>query len=90
LQCVADRAVALVASEEAVEDLAAGVADGVEGSPHGQRVVEAGERGIRFLLVSGKPLQEPVAWYGPIVMNTREELEQAYRELEQGTFIQKE
>src|SRR5438477_5944227 len=53
-------------------------------------VVEAGERGIRFLLVSGKPLQEPVAWYGPIVMNTREELEQAYRELEQGTFIQKE
>src|SRR5437667_5439774 len=53
-------------------------------------VVEAGEQGIRFLLVSGKPIEEPVAWYGPIVMNTREELEQAYRELEQGTFIQKE
>ena len=50
-------------------------------------VVETGEQGIRFLLVSGKPIQEPVAWYGPIVMNTREELEKAYQELEQGTFI---
>jgi hypothetical protein len=53
-------------------------------------VVQAGEHGIRFLLVSGKPIQEPVAWYGPIVMNTRSELEQAYRELEQGTFIRQE
>jgi hypothetical protein len=53
-------------------------------------VVQAGEQGIRFLLVSGKPIQEPVAWYGPIVMNTRSELEQAYRELEQGTFIRSE
>jgi quercetin 2,3-dioxygenase len=50
-------------------------------------VVQAGERGIRFLLVSGRPIEEPVAWYGPIVMNTRAELLQAYRELEQGTFI---
>jgi redox-sensitive bicupin YhaK (pirin superfamily) len=50
-------------------------------------VVEAGERGIRFLLVSGRPLEEPVAWYGPIVMNTREELRQAVRELNEGTFI---
>jgi len=49
--------------------------------------VQAGERGIRFLLVSGKPLEEPVAWYGPIVMNTEEELRQAYDELEEGTFI---
>ncbi|HXV85177.1 MAG TPA: pirin family protein, partial [Gemmatimonadales bacterium] len=49
--------------------------------------VQAGERGIRFLLVSGRPLQEPVAWYGPIVMNTPEELRQAYDELKQGTFI---
>ena len=49
--------------------------------------VEAGEEGLRFLLVSGKPLEEPVAWYGPIVMNTRDELRQAYRELESGTFI---
>src|SRR6516164_6004542 len=39
--------------------------------------VQAGERGIRFLLVSGKPIEEPVAWYGPIVMNTRTQLEQA-------------
>ena len=50
-------------------------------------VVQAGDRGIRFLLVSGKPLEEPVAWYGPIVMNTRDELRQAAAELQQGTFI---
>lgn len=50
-------------------------------------VVQAGEHGIRFLLVSGRPLREPVAWYGPIVMNTRDELRQAYAELRQGTFI---
>jgi redox-sensitive bicupin YhaK (pirin superfamily) len=52
-------------------------------------VVQAGEMGIRFLLVSGKPIEEPVAWYGPIVMNTEAELQQAYDELRQGTFIQK-
>jgi redox-sensitive bicupin YhaK (pirin superfamily) len=50
-------------------------------------VVQAGDEGIRFLLVSGRPIEEPVAWYGPIVMNTREELEQAYAELQAGTFI---
>ena len=50
-------------------------------------VVQAGERGIRFLLVSGKPIQEPVAWYGPIVMNTEAELQTAFRELRDGTFI---
>jgi redox-sensitive bicupin YhaK (pirin superfamily) len=50
-------------------------------------VVQAGDQGIRFLLVSGKPIEEPVAWYGPIVMNTREELHQAVRELQEGTFI---
>jgi redox-sensitive bicupin YhaK (pirin superfamily) len=49
--------------------------------------VRAGEHGIRFLLVSGKPLEEPVAWYGPIVMNTREELRQAFAEFEAGTFL---
>jgi redox-sensitive bicupin YhaK (pirin superfamily) len=49
--------------------------------------VQAGERGIRFLLVSGKPIEEPVAWYGPIVMNTRVELEQAIAELRNGSFI---
>jgi len=49
--------------------------------------VQAGERGIRFLLVSGKPIQEPVAWYGPIVMNTQEQLQQAVSELRAGTFI---
>jgi len=50
-------------------------------------VVQAGAEGIRFLLVSGKPLQEPVAWYGPIVMNTQAELQQAMKELQNGTFI---
>jgi redox-sensitive bicupin YhaK (pirin superfamily) len=50
-------------------------------------VVQAGEEGIRFLLVSGRPLEEPVAWYGPIVMNTREELSTALRELNTGAFI---
>ena len=49
--------------------------------------VEAGERGIRFLLVSGKPLAEPVAWYGPIVMNTEAELRRAWAELRAGTFL---
>jgi hypothetical protein len=49
--------------------------------------VQAGDEGIRFLLVSGKPLEEPVAWYGPIVMNTDEEIRQAYAELRAGTFI---
>jgi redox-sensitive bicupin YhaK (pirin superfamily) len=52
--------------------------------------VQAGEKGIRFLLVSGKPLEEPVAWAGPIVMNTRDELRQAYAELQAGTFIRRE
>ncbi|MCB1220140.1 MAG: pirin family protein [Planctomycetales bacterium] len=50
-------------------------------------VVTAGEQGIRFLLVSGRPLREPVAWHGPIVMNRPEELRQAYQELQDGTFI---
>jgi len=49
--------------------------------------VQAGDDGIRFLLVSGRPLKEPVAWYGPIVMNTQQELQQAFRELQQGTFL---
>jgi redox-sensitive bicupin YhaK (pirin superfamily) len=51
--------------------------------------VQAGSEGIRFLLVSGKPLEEPVAWYGPIVMNTQEQLQQAFTELEKGTFLKK-
>jgi len=52
-------------------------------------VVQAGDDGIRFLLVSGKPLEEPVAWYGPIVMNTQEQLQQAFEELQEGTFLEK-
>jgi len=50
-------------------------------------VVQAGDEGIRFLLVSGKPIEEPVAWYGPIVMNTQEQLRQAMEELQTGAFI---
>ncbi|HAL56419.1 MAG TPA: hypothetical protein DCP63_08090 [Bacteroidetes bacterium] len=51
--------------------------------------VQAGDAGIRFLLVSGRPLKEPVAWQGPIVMNNEDELRQAYAELRDGTFIKK-
>jgi redox-sensitive bicupin YhaK (pirin superfamily) len=50
-------------------------------------VVQAGDEGVRFLLVSGKPIEEPVAWYGPIVMNSTDELRRAYEELRDGTFI---
>lgn len=52
--------------------------------------VQAGDEGARFLLVSGAPLREPVAWYGPIVMNTQAELKQAFDELEKGTFLRTE
>ncbi len=50
-------------------------------------MVRAGEQGLRFLLATGKPLGEPVAWHGPIVMNTPEEIQQAMRDLENGTFV---
>ena len=49
--------------------------------------VQAGEEGVRFLLISGAPIEEPVAWHGPIVMNTQEELRTAMMELRNGTFI---
>ena len=49
----------------------------------------SGKSGCRFLFFSGKPLREPIAWGGPIVMNTQEELEQAFSEYQQGTFIRK-
>jgi redox-sensitive bicupin YhaK (pirin superfamily) len=49
--------------------------------------VQAGDEGIRFLLVSGRPIEEPVAWYGPIVMNTQEELRRAFKDLRDGTFV---
>lgn len=49
--------------------------------------VQAGDHGIRFLLISGAPLEEPVAWHGPIVMNTKAELMQAMSDLRNGTFI---
>ncbi|HLH49640.1 MAG TPA: pirin family protein [Roseiarcus sp.] len=49
--------------------------------------VQAGDEGVRFLLVSGRPIKEPVAWYGPIVMNTQAEIRQAIAELNSGAFI---
>lgn len=52
--------------------------------------VQAGDEGVRFLLVSGRPFREPVAWHGPIVMNTEAELERAFAELEDGTFLDPE
>jgi redox-sensitive bicupin YhaK (pirin superfamily) len=51
--------------------------------------VTTGDKPVRFLLVSGKPINEPVAWYGPIVMNTQKELETAFEEYNNGTFIKK-
>jgi redox-sensitive bicupin YhaK (pirin superfamily) len=55
--------------------------------PGDEVVVQAGDDGVRFLLISGMPLREPVAWYGPIVMNTQQELRQAFQELREGTFL---
>ncbi len=49
--------------------------------------VNAAGEGVRFLLISGQPIREPIAWYGPIVMNTQEELRTAFEELQRGTFI---
>jgi redox-sensitive bicupin YhaK (pirin superfamily) len=81
-----------VLTESAVDPLAPSVYDAGNHSlvlfDRGDEiVVEAGPEGIRFLLVSGKPLEEPVAWQGPIVMNTNEQLRQAMSELRNGTFI---
>ena len=55
-----------------------------------QVTVSTEEKSVRFLLVSGEPIGEPVAWYGPIVMNTREELQIAFDEYQRGTFIKKQ
>jgi redox-sensitive bicupin YhaK (pirin superfamily) len=49
--------------------------------------IQAGQDGVRFLLIAGRPLQEPVAWHGPIVMNTQAELQPAMRDLQNGNFI---
>jgi redox-sensitive bicupin YhaK (pirin superfamily) len=70
------------ASSEAVENRSLVVFDRGD-----EVVVEAGESGIRFLLVSGQPLKEPIAWQGPIVMNTQAELRQAFAEYQAGTFL---
>jgi hypothetical protein len=57
--------------------------------PGDEVIVRAGNDGVRFLLVSGEPIGEPVAWQGPVVMNTGEELRQAFDELEKGTFLKR-
>jgi len=56
-------------------------------SDYDEVLVKAGNKGARFFLIAGKPLNEPVAWGGPIVMNTKEELDEAFRELDNNTFI---
>jgi quercetin 2,3-dioxygenase len=81
-----------VLTESAVDPNAAPVYDAKNHSlvlfDRGDEItVQAGPDGIRFLLVSGKPLKEPVAWYGPIVMNTQEQIRQAMAELHTGGFI---
>ena len=55
--------------------------------PGNQVVVTTGQKPVRFLLVSGKPLKEPIAWHGPIVMNTQDELRTAFEEFQKGTFV---
>ena len=49
--------------------------------------LRAGDEGMRFLLVSGAPIREPIAWHGPVVMNTQEEIRQAFAQLRAGTFL---
>lgn len=52
--------------------------------------VRSGEKGVRFILVAGRPIREPVAWRGPVVMNTDGELKDAFREIQEGTFVRTE
>jgi hypothetical protein len=54
-----------------------------------QIVVQTEDQPMRFLLISGKPIGEPIAWYGPVVMNTQKELEIAFQEYENNTFVKK-
>jgi redox-sensitive bicupin YhaK (pirin superfamily) len=69
------------------EESTAVVGETIHYGPGGEVRVKAGEGGVRFVLASGKPLGEPVAWHGPIVMNTREEILRAMSDLRDGTFI---
>jgi len=62
-------------------------ASSVKDTDYDELLVKAGAEGARFFLIAGKPLKEPVAWGGPIVMNTEEELNEAFRELDNKTFI---
>lgn len=59
-------------------------------SAYEQVQVKAGEEGARFVLLAAKPLKEPIAWGGPVVMNTNEELELAFDEMDRGTFIKED
>jgi redox-sensitive bicupin YhaK (pirin superfamily) len=83
---------AYVFEGEGIFDPSAGAAgDGtlVLYGPGSQIDVRTENRPVRFLLVSGKPLKEPIAWYGPIVMNTQQEIRTAFREFEEGSFVKK-
>lgn len=71
----------------AVEETAVAVKQAVLFSEGALLQVKAATAGLRFLLAAGRPLQEPIAWGGPIVMNTQEELDTAFRELKENTFI---
>ena len=75
---------------EETEQSATGVENVILFGKGNEVKVQASDGGVRFLLVSGRPLKEPVAWYGPIVMNTQEELRIAFEEYEKGTFIKAE
>jgi quercetin 2,3-dioxygenase len=70
-----------------VEEDNDGFRSGARGESGSAVQVATDRKPVRFLLVSGKPLKEPVAWYGPIVMNTRDELRTAFEEFERGTFV---
>ncbi|WP_069808293.1 pirin-like C-terminal cupin domain-containing protein [Vulcanisaeta thermophila] len=59
-------------------------------SREGETIRVSTSGGARFILLVGKPLEEPIAWYGPIVMNTWDEIRRAFEELERGTFIKQE
>lgn len=69
------------------EQTAAGAGNVVLFGKGNEVKVQASDAGVRYLLVSGRPLKEPVAWHGPIVMNTQEELQIAFEEYEKGAFI---
>ncbi|MEI7664367.1 MAG: pirin-like C-terminal cupin domain-containing protein, partial [Bacteroidota bacterium] len=76
---------AAMSGENGTDQLRAG--EGAIFGPGDRLLVKTGNSGARFILIAGKPIGEPVAWHGPIVMNTDEEINTAFRELKNGTFL---